>query len=394
MAKKGEAVKTGTLMKSLWILVSGCLSLAGVGAAQAQEAWLLLNRSDHYELVRTASGRLEDVLNLGKVAAYGQSREALAVIYADPATRAFRLDVLEKASRRVILSHPIEARLQAHLAGVMEDLVLSSRYVYFASIRTNSAHQVTLNSLGGRLDLNQIRLADGAVKSFPLPPSCHTAHLVDYDGVPLVYGWNGYGVWKLDEDSMTLQALIQDSDVEDIAAAERADCGCKTHPGPGPFADDIAMPGAGVFRVSRTGKLQKVLDGRLGAASAPRQSVDLGFDLGPDGQFAALSRGVLNGRPVIGVLGMRGTETIFQYRDPTSLSIQWQVRFPSSTVSPSLGSLAIPSGILFVDKGKGTIDRATPTGTEIMWNLHELDPTAELTSARVILYSDGTRAGS
>jgi hypothetical protein len=382
-------------MKSVLILLLGLVGLAAGTCAEAQQAWLLLPRADHFELATTtAGGRLETVLSIGQVAAYGQSAQALAVISPDAATRASRLDVVDKGTHRVVLTLPIEARLQSHLAGVVEDVVVSSRYVYFVSVRTNSAHQMSLNNLGGRLDLNQIRLSDGSMRSFPLPESCHTAHLVDYDGIPLVYAWNGTGVWRLDEESGAVQALLQDRDVVDITAAEAGNCGCKSVPGPGPFADDIAIPGAGVFRVSRRGRLQKVLDARLGVVGAPRSSVDLGLDLGPDGQFAALSRGQLNGHPVIGVLGARGNETVFQYRNPDTLAVEWQIRFPASSVAPVRSSLPVPSGLLFVDQGKGTIDRVTPAGTQVMWKLQELDPTAVANGTRVILFSDTPRSGT
>ena len=394
---KGEAGVGRTNMKSVLILLLGVFGLAAGSFADAQQAWLLLPRAGHYELATTSAGagRVETVLSLGQVAAYGQSAQALAFISPDPATRASRLDVLDKNTRRVVLTLPIDARLQAHMAGIIEDLVVSSRYVYFVSVRSNSAHQMSLNSLGGRLDLNQIRLSDGAIRTFPLPANCHTAHLVDYGGIPLVYAWNGTGVWKLDEESGALQGLLQERDVADISASEAGNCGCKTAPGPGPFADDIAIPGAGVFRVSRMGKLQKVLDAQLMAVSSPRPSVDLGLDLGPDGQFATLSRGQLNGQPVIGVLGVRGNQTVFQYRDPNTLAVQWQVHFPSSNVAPVRSSLAVPSGLLFVDQGQGTIDRATPAGTQVMWKLQDLDPSAVAAGTRVILFSDTPpRAGS
>lgn len=370
------------------------LGICAWGMAQAQQAWLLLSRTDHYELATTADGHLQTVLSLGKVAAYGESPETLAFITPDPDTRASRLDVLDKASRKVVLTLPVSTRQQAHFAGIVEDLVLTSRYVYFVSIHTNSARQMSLNNLGGRLDLTQVRLVDGSLKTFPLPPSCHTAHLANYAGVPLVYAWNGTGVWKLEEDNGTLLSLVQEHDVADIAARERGNCNCKSAPGAGPFADDIALPGAGVFRVSRMGKLEKLLDADLTTVKAPRPSIDLGLDLGSDGQFAALSRGMLNGHPVIGVLGVRGEQTVFQYRNPDTLSVEWQIAFPSTVVSPARASLAVPSGLLFVNQGKGTIDRATPTGTEVLWNLHDLDPTAVSASTRVILFSESPQSGS
>jgi len=373
-------------MKIVSILLSGLMGLAAAGALQAQEAWLLVSRTGHYELARAADGKLEDVLNVGSLAAYGESAQALAFIHYDPATRAYQLDVLDKASRRVLVTHPLEIRLQAHPAGIVEDLVVSSRYVYFVAIRINSARQVALNNLGGRLDLNQINLADGSVRTFPLPPACHTARLVNYDGVPLVYAWNGYEVLKLDEDRMSLVALLQERDVQDIVESERGGCACKRTPGPGPFADDVAIPGAGVFRLSRMGKLQKVLDARLAPVPLPRPSVDLRLDLGRDGQFATLSRGMLAGRSTIGLLGVSSGETIFEYRDASSLAPVWQVRLPPSAAPLGVGNLAaVPDGILFVDRSTGTLDRAAPNGLQALWDLRQLDPTADAASTRVIL---------
>jgi hypothetical protein len=379
-------------MKTVVILLSGFMALAASSVLQAQEAWLLLSRSGQYALERATDGRLENVMNIGSLAAYGESSQALAFIHHAPATREYRLDVLDKASRRITATYPLEARLQAHSGGVVQDLVVTPRYVYFTAIRLNSARQVSLNSLGGRLDLNQINLADGTLKSFPLPSTCHTARLVDFDGVPLVYAWNGYGVWKLDESTMTLIPMVQERDVEDIVAGERGDCGCKRS-GPGPFADDIAIPGAGVFRVSRAGKLQQILDAHLGLVSQPRPSVDLGLDLGRDGQFASLSRSTVNGHAAIGILGMRGGEMRFEYRDPSSLQVTWQARLPTTAGTLGAGNLAtVADGVLFVDQGQGTIVKATPAGPQVLWNLHQLDPSADPASTQVILVREASPA--
>jgi hypothetical protein len=383
-------------MKTVVILLAGFTALAAASVLHAQEAWLLLSRSGQYELERAADGKLESVMNIGSVAAYGESPQALAFIHHDPTTREYRLDVLDKASRRVTATYPVEARLQAHSGGVVQDLVVTPRYVYFAAIRLNSAHQVSLNSLGGRLDLNQISLSDGTLKSFPLPPACHTARLVDYDGAPLVYAWNGYGVWKLDEVTMALVPMVQERDVEDIVASERGDCGCKRSPGPGPFADDVAIPGAGVFRLSRTGKLQQLLDAHLGLVSQPRLTVDLGLELGRDGQFATLFRSTVNGHAVIGVLGVRSGQMLFEYRDPSSLQLTWQARLPASAGALGAGNLAtVADGVLFVDPGQGTIVKATAAGgPQVLWNLHQLDPTADPASTQVILVREPPQAGA
>lgn len=381
-------------MKIVVTLLSGFVALAAAGVLHAQEAWLLLSRGDHYEVARAADGRLEDVINIGHVAAYGESPQVIAFIHHDPGTSDFRLDVLDKATRRVTVTHPLEARLAVRSFGtVVQDLVVTSRYVYFAAIRLNSAHQVALNNLGGRLDLNQMDLVDGSLRTFPLPPSCHTARLVDYDGVPLVYAWNGYEVWKLDESTMTLQTLVHETDVQDIVNAEQNDCRCQRMPGPGPFADDLALPGAGVFRVSREGELQQLLDARLNPVPLPRRSVNLDLDLGRDGQFASLSRGSVNGHPAIGILGVRSGQTLFEYRDPTTLQVTWQARLPASAGPLTAGNLAsVPNGILFVDRGEGTIVRATPTGGQVLWNLRQLDPTADPGSTQVILVRDAPPA--
>lgn len=375
-----------TVLKIVVILVCGFLALAASSVLHAQEAWLLLGRADHYELARAANGTLQDVMSIGRVAAYGESARSLAIIHFEPDREQFQLDVVDKATRQITATHPIQARLEAHLQGIVQDLVVTSRYVYFAAIRLNSAHQVTLNKLGGRLDLNQIDIADGSIRTFPLPPNCHTARLVDYNGIPLVYAWNGYAVWKLDEATMTLQPLALEQDMPDIVSSESRGCACKYKPGPGPFADDVAVPGAGVFRLSRMGTLQQVLDANLNPVPQPRVSADLGLDLGRDGEFAVLSRGIVDGRPAIGVLGVHGRDTVFQYRDPRTLQIIWEAHLPESATPMGVGSLAtIPNGVLFIDRGGGTIVESTPRGPEVVWDLHQMDPSADPANTLVLL---------
>lgn len=380
-------------LKNLAILLSGLVSLLGAGVLHAQEAWLLVGSPDHYELARAAGNQLEDVMSVGDVYAYGQSDRSLAFVRYEPDTDAFQLEVLDKESRRVTATFPIESPLQAHMQGAVQDLVVTPRYVYFATIRLNSAHQIALNSLEGRLDLHQLNLADGTIRIIPLPPACHTARLVDYNGIPLVFAWNGYDIWKVDERTNTLQQLLREQDVPDIIASESRGCDCKSKPGPGPFADDVAIPGAGVFRISRIGELQQVLNANLYPVARPRESVNLGLDLGRYGEFAALSRGTMNGHPAIGVLGVHDGQTYFEYRDPRTLNIMWGTRLPDSAAPLSAGNLGtVPDGILYVDRGEGTIVKATPTGPQVVWDLRQLDPSVDPGNTLVILVHDGPGA--
>jgi hypothetical protein len=361
-------------MKKLPLFVYMTLGASLANSACAQDAWLLLFRSDHYAVAKASGNVLENIADLGDLVAYGQSQRAMAFISRGSLnSNTSVLHVVDKGTRQVTKTWPIGARVIAHLAGPIEDLVLNDEDVYFVTIRLGD-----LNSKGGRLDFNRLRLADGALQTFALPEACHTSRLVGFGGVPLVYAWNSFGIWKFDTSRNALKPLVKVEDLQDIFAAERTvgKSGPANTPQTGPFSSNIAIPGAGVFRISKRGVLQKVLNADLSPVGPGRASVELGFDLESWGEYAQLSSAAYRGSPAIGVVGMRNGNIVFEYLNPTSLTIEWTTTLANSVEQTGVTSVT-PDAISYVDPGKAAIEATTPIGTMTLWKLGELDRSAD-----------------
>ena len=350
--------------------------------ASAQQAWLLLYRSGHFEVARASNGTLENIADVGELKSYGQSPRALAFLSRDTSNNSFFANIIDKSSARVTLTRPIAGYVASHMAGPVDDVVVTQDYLYFVTMRIGANGVLELNQKQGRLDFNQVALADGTLKTFPLPKECATARVANFGGIPLVYTWNGYGVWKFDVAAGTLKRIVALRDVGDVLTAEDARKQSPTA-APGPFADQVVVPGAGVFRLSKLGGLDQVLDANLNPVKRPRASVELGFDAGPDGQFAALFSGAFNGAPAIGVLGQQGGSAVFEYLNPTSLVPEWKTTLASSVDATSVIP-APANAISYVDHDKASVETTSASGTKQVFSIKALDSSADPFHVRIL----------
>jgi len=359
----------------------------GTGLANsvvAQEAWLLLNRSGHFAVSRLSDNVLENIDDVGDLVSYGQSQRYMAFISRNTSLNRSVLKIVNKSTHQVRFTWSIGARVLPHMASPMEDLVLNDEYVYFVTMRPGADN---VNSAGGKLDFNQLRLADGTVKTFALPRECTTSHLIDFNGIALIYAWNGFDIWKFDASADALTQLVKVAYIKDIVAAEQAASQSRraNAPGPGPFSDGVIIPGAGAFRLSKQGVLQKVLDANLNPVGPGRASVALDFDLGASGEFAQLFSAIFKGAPAIGVLGMRNGNKVFEYLSASSLRTEW-----TTTLAANVGTEGLvpapPDAIAYVDHDKGLIEKTSPAGTATLWKLSQIGPSADLSYVQILSF--------
>jgi len=387
-------------MKKSPIVVGMILGATLTSVAFSQESWLILDRSGHYTVAEAVGDTLANTHDMGHLISYAQSPQAFALV-SRQADGTSVLNVLDQSTGQITRTFPINAYVIGHMSSPIEDLVFQDDAVYFVSMHGND-RGFPPNVKGGRLDLNRMALADGTVKTFPLPPECHTSRMLNYNGIPLIYAWNGFGVWKFDTSSGTLKRLTDAKQMADIFTSEEPVERARLVTSAqkvlvGPFSDDVAVPSAGVFRLSKAGVLQKILDANLNQVGPGRPSVALGFDLGADGQYAQLTSGTFNGSPAIGALGTRKGSLVFEYINPGTLEVEWTTTMPSGTVAGSLKPTA--DGIAYVDPDKAQIAKSSVASAQAgtaaatsaatnsfkgVWNLRSLDPSTNPYDVRIL----------
>ena len=381
-------------LKNTLTVATVILGMELAQAAFGQQAWLFLDRSGQHIVAKAVGSSLSSVNDAGDLVSYAQTATAFALMARQTADTSI-LRILDKSSGQVTLSRPINARVLVHMSSPIEDIVLTDDSVYFVTLRVSVGKGVEPNREGGRLDLNKMTLADGTVQTFPLPADCHTSRLVNYEGIPLIYAWDGLGVWEFDSKQGAVKRLTDSAKLSDVVASEQAAersrlAAAARGAGPGPFSDDVAIPAVGVFHLSRTGVLQKILDANLVATGPGRPAAALAFDLGADGQFAELISASFKGAPAIGALGTRNGNVVFEYLDGVTLRVQWSTTLPRDTSGLTLVPTP-PDGITYVNVGRKQIETAgAAEGVRTVWNIPELDQNANPYNMRILTLSAST----
>lgn len=290
------------------------------------------------------------------------------------------LIVIDKTSERVTSSWPVYAQPAQQLSGPSRDIVLTPTFAYFATVRygTNGS-TIEPNEHGGAFDFNRLSLADGKLQRFPLPSDCLNPRVVDFAGTPLIYAWNGYGVWKFDTAKGSLEQIVSRLDIEDTLVTDDAGSAATRQAA---FADYVMIPGTGVFRLSRLGGLRQLLDANL-AYVGGRPSLDLGAD----GVVVRVFPASLKRQVAVGVLRKKEEGMFFAYVEPRSMKVQSETSLPKGTVPDSI--VVLPEGaILYVDRDTASIDEASDAGTKSLWTLARLDAGARPFGSRILLVSN------
>jgi hypothetical protein len=365
------------------LILSVALALEAT-AADSREALLIVpNADERLVVVQTERGALRPVLELGMTASYGESNEQFAFV-TNKATRTggWTVDLLDKGTSKVVLSRPISGDVSMQLSGPAPNVILTSDSLYFTTvqispvpIRTNR-RLLGRNEQGGVFDFNRLTLASGAQKSWPLPEDCVNARLVNFEGVPLVYAWEGWGVWRFDSAKAQLQRLMTGDRSPEIRDGEQRMRRAGQMP-PGAFADFVMVPGTGVMRLSKFGLLQLELGPDLRQASGDTPLMKVAR---PGGVVRILA-GTYDGSPAIGIVRKLEGHMFFAYLDPRTTNPLWRTPLPAN-VSPDSIFPTLDNALIYVDTASGAINKLTRKGVSTLW---QLDPSLpRLADARIL----------
>ena len=326
-------------MKTSVAILCSVAALSGFfEAATARGALLLVHENGHLAVVKTTPNGLQDILTLeGLNVVYGESKRAFAFLSKKRKSDGWQLDLLDEGTEAITSRAVAIDDVLMELAGPAKDMMLNDNAAYF----------VTFGSAGFRF--NQLSLADGSVRTFSLPNDVSNPRVVDFGGIPLILEWEGYRVWKFDPAAASLQQLVTADDVDETTRrSEQRVRGQRT----GFFASFVMVPGVGVFRLSRLGDLQQVLNPDLTRIAGPPVTLQ---KAGRAGQVLRVFAGVYRGTAAIGVVREWNGRKGVTYMDPLGSMIRRQAPLTAGAVLDSIFPTPDDS-ILYVDSETAAVN--------------------------------------
>jgi hypothetical protein len=369
-------------MKSLLASLLAVL-FAGISSTSfAQEAWLLLYQNGHYTVATASAAGISSVLDLGEQVSYGESDQLIGVMSNKTSYGTWVLYLIDKASKKVVSSQAVSGHPVVQLSGPSRDIVLTDQFAYFVTVRYGTGNaSIEPNAAGGSFDFNRLSLADGASQSFPLPKECVNPRMVAFGGIPVVYAWEGYGMWKFNSVKPGLDTVVsgEGDDLADIRDREHSLRDTARVP-VGAFADYVPVPGTGVFRLTRYGELEQVLNTDLSHMTPPHPSKKVGFA----GAVLRAFPGTFDAAPAVGLIRKQDGTLMFVYVDPVTLKTEWR-----TTLAPGAQPYSLfPSDntVFYVDGQKGGIFKLSKDGATLVWKL--TGSSADLFDTRILTVSN------
>ena len=351
--------------------VIGLLFTSLLGCAQlahSQDLYVLRSEAGAQYVSRVNEGTVSEVLKVSQVAVYGSSERALAVLSRKTAAANYVVDIVDFRTGTVTASWPIGEEPVMQLSGPSRGIVLSDSHAYFLTMKFGDS--------GASFRLSQLALANGSIRTVPIPKSFANPRLTDFEGTPLLTSWNGIGVVKFDPATQQFEKLVSRVDVGEVVSKEEV--GKRSGQiGAGAFADHVAVSGAGVFRLSKFGDLHQVLNPDLTPVDADRS-----VPLGPAADILRLFPTTSEGRPAIGVVRKVNGRVQLTCIDAEGLSVAWEKALPAGVVPQTVvGSMN--GETFYFDRSEGSIKSISKRSGKELSRL----PAAHLISARILAVS-------
>jgi hypothetical protein len=309
--------------------------------------------------------------------AFGESATQIAVVSYDQAAAQNQLRVLDKQTRALVATWPVPTTPVSLLSGAAPDIVLLDDTAYLLTHATNFSpgFQYTRNERGGGFNVVRIALRTGETRVLPLTDAFFNPRLCNYDGVPVVTDWAGYSVWRLAPDGKDMVSIIGRDEILAVLPAERAQRKHRTLPFSA-RADFVAVPGAGVFRLSMFGQLHRVIGPDLVALPAPFAALELGPAQDKELLLAVASKK----GPAIAVVRRKQDKRTVAFVDAATLTVSWEQDLPQGARPWSMIA-ADPDAVFYVDSARHAVMRTDRSGTKV---IRELPVNPRLDSAHLL----------
>jgi hypothetical protein len=344
--------------------------LAYTQLVHSQDVYVLRSEEGAQYVSRVNQGATSEVLKVGHVAVYGATERALALLSHKAGGGDYTLNIVDLRTGTVTASWPVDEEPVMQLSGTSRGIVLSDAYAYFLTM--------TFGTSGASFRLSRLALADGSIRTLPIPQGVANPRLTDFEGTPLLTSWNGFGVVKFDPSTQQFEKLVSRVDVGEVISEEEV--GKRSgRINASAFADHIAISGAGVFRLSKLGDLHQVLNPDLSPVDADRS-----IPVGPAENILRLFPTTSDGRPAIGVVRKVSGRLQLTCIDAERLSVVWNRALPSGAVPQTVvGSMN--NEAFYFDRSEGLIKSISKRSDKELSRL----PAAHLIDAAILAVSGG-----
>jgi hypothetical protein len=345
-----------------WLMV---LALVVAPAASAANTWITLHDGKRELVTELTPGGPVTVLAHANTMAFGESPAQVAIVSYDQSAAQNQLRLFDKQTRQLLATWPLPATPVSLLSGAAPDVVLLDGAAYVLTHSTTLAVNtpLTRNERGGTFNVVKVALRTGDIAVLPLNNEFFNPRLSNFGGVPVVTDWAGYAVWRLAPDGREMTAVIGAQQLSDILPAERTDQARRTMPYDA-RADSVAVPRAGVFRLSKFGVLHRIAGPDLEPLPAPHDSLALG-----PAQNKELLLAVTSAKgPAIAVVRRDQGKRTLAFIDAATLSVSWERELASGIHVWSMAA-AGPDAVLYIDKEKLALVKLTRDGITVLREL-------------------------
>jgi hypothetical protein len=345
-------------MKS-WIMAAAFAAMAAA-TASAGEYWVSIQDGDREAVVVLEPERHVTVLRHEATALFGESAAHVALISYNTAAAQCQLRIIDKKSRQTLAVWPVPDTPVRNLSGAVPDIVLvdDAAFVLTHSWPLSASATPVRNERGGFFNLARIALRTGRTTLLPISDVVANPRLASFDGTPVVLAWAGYSVLKLSADGESVDTVIDRATLFSQLPEERAERERRTLPF-NARADYVAIPGGGIFRMSKLGMLQRVADTRLSALRPPFASLALG----PAQFHERLLAMESSKEPAIAVVRREQDVRTLTVIDGAALTEKWRRDLPLAVSSWSLVA-AGDDTLLGIDAENAAVVRITRGGIE------------------------------
>jgi hypothetical protein len=341
-SRLGNPFAGGETMSTRRIFLSIVTFFMASVHVHAEEAWLLIFRNKHYEVMHATAASVKSITVCGDYALYADSPEKIAVVSRNSRMHKGSLTLIDKKTQKVSFSWPVQAFPAMKLAGASRDLLLIGDFAYFPGVRHRSDGSIDPNVLGGSFDLIRISMIDGIETSFPLPSEILSPRAAATNGNVLVSNGTREQVWRLNEQTGRVDKLAE------------ADAAIDRH---------AIIPWTSAAL-------------RAGA----KESV--GSSLGDEKSY--IESVAFAGSPRVQVLRRKGSSTHLYFLDPDDFKISWGAEVDVRIVKESLIPVS-EDAVAYLDADNASVLLTTSSGvTRELWSLARLTPGITTVDSRII----------
>jgi hypothetical protein len=365
-----------------WLLLFPASAVLAAAPVSAGNIWVSLHDGKRDLVTELGPQGPRTALAQPTVLAFGESPTRIAVVAYDVAAARNQLHLLDKQTRALVATWALPTTPVSLLSGAAPDIVLLDEcaYVLLHATILSTASSPVRNQLGGMFNVIKVALRTGEISVLPLSNDFFNPRLRNYEGVPVVTDWAGYAVWRLAADGAKMVRVIGKEQLSDILPAERTDPASRALPY-NARPDYVAVPGAGVFRVSRFGLLHRI----TGPDLAPLPAPHVAMAIGPAQHVEALLAASTQTGPAIAVVRRVQDRRMLTFIDATSLAIAWERELPTGT-SPWSMVEAGEDAVMYIDTDRGALMQSSRDGTVVLRKL----PASQHYSSAHILSAGGT----